>query len=86
VKKVLLIFVLLAFVSCACPKYNVVDRGMSPFGPIIIQTNKDHYNEKNHSLEKFLNSDGWITLEEFEAWRAEQIKKYQEQKKLEKSY
>jgi len=70
-KKLLIIGLFLLFTACAtCPKYDVVILANSPFGPIVMGTEKGTYTEKYHSLEQFLNGEGWITLEEFNAWRA----------------
>ena len=65
------------FYGCAtnkviCPSEDVVDFVLTPYGPIVLQTEKGRYStEENHSLEGFLALDGWITLEEYRAWKAE---------------
>ena len=50
-----------------CPKQSVVEMVLTPFGPMIVETPKDTYNEKYHSEEQFLQGGGWLTLEEYEA-------------------
>lgn len=70
-----LIFYML-FAGCAttppcCPDLDVADLILTPYGPIVVITDKDHYCKDQHSLEKFLTGHGWITLEEYEAWKAE---------------
>ena len=54
-----------------CPAQDTIDMVWTPYGWIIISTEKDTYNQERHSLEKFIEGDGWITVEEYEAWQAE---------------
>lgn len=62
----------------ACPKYDVVQLVMTPFGPMVIQTKKDSYAEKYHSLKQFKHFSGWITFEEYRAWQQELREKAKE--------
>ena len=64
--------ILLFLCGCAtCPNYTVVEVLMTPLGPMFIQTEKDNYSEKNHSLEQFKEGTGWVTVQEYEAWLEE---------------
>jgi len=64
-----------------CPPTDVVDGVFTPFGPLSVQTNEGRYSgEEKHSLEGFLALDGWITLEEYDAY-VEELK--EKRKKLE---
>ena len=60
-----------------CPAQDTIDMVWTPFGSVIIQTEKGAYSKERHSIEKFKEGDGWITLEEYEAWVAE-LEKEQE--------
>ena len=64
-----------------CPAQDTIDIVWSPYGSMIIQTDKGAYSEDRHSLEKFKKGDGWITLEEYKVW----IKKLQEKRTKEGS-
>ena len=71
VKKLLILGVFLLFTACAhCPREDVVHAIITPFGPMVLKTEKGTYDAENHSLEQFKQFDGWITLEEYEAWKA----------------
>ena len=60
-----------------CPPQDVVEWIITPYGAILTMTEKGLYAEDRHSLERFKQIDGWITLEEYEAWVAE-LEKEQE--------
>jgi hypothetical protein len=49
----------------------------TPFGPMVMETERDSYCEERHSRQRFMRADGWLTLEEYEAWEAE-LKEKQE--------
>ena len=69
-KRVITLFIMFGlfslFVSCACPKHDSIIAVFTPFGPMLIETEKDTFSEKNHSKEKFFIGEGWITTEEYE--------------------
>lgn len=54
-----------------CPSQDIVEWIYTPYGAILTMTEKGLYAEDWHSLEKFKEGDGWITLEEYEAWLTE---------------
>lgn len=60
-----------------CPSQDIVEWVYTPYGAMMIETQKNIYGEDRHSLEKFKEMDGWITLEEYEAWVAELEKEEQ---------
>ena len=74
----MIFIVAVVFSGCAtkCPKYDTVEWVLTPFGPIIVETEKDTYSEEFHSLELFKQGIGWITSEEWD----ELVKEYERQK------
>ena len=54
-----------------CPNQDIVQCVITPFGLMVVQTDKNNYAEEFHSLEQFKDGTGWITLEEYKAWIAE---------------
>ena len=55
----------------SCPIQDIVEWFHSPSGSAVIQTEKNFYCEENHSIELFMQGQGWVTVEEYEAWLAE---------------
>ena len=74
-----IIGILVVLLGCAtkCPKYDIVEWVLTPFGPIIVETEKDTYSEEFHSLELFKQGIGWITSEEWD----ELVEEYERQKR-----
>ncbi|MCK4782482.1 MAG: hypothetical protein KAV87_01940 [Desulfobacteraceae bacterium] len=54
-----------------CPPQDIIEWIITRYGAILILTEKGLYSEDRHSLERFIQMDGWITLEEYEAWAIE---------------
>ena len=62
-----------------CPPQDIVEWLHTPYGLAVIQTDKNFYSEKNHSIELFMQGQGWITVEEYK----ELEKQYQKEGGLE---
>ena len=54
-----------------CPPQDIIEWIITPYGAILVLTEKGLYSEDRHSLERLIDLDGWITLEEYEAWAIE---------------
>ena len=76
ISAILVLGVVLIFTGCAtiCPKQTVVETVWTPFGPMTIQIERDTFCEERHSEERFIEGNGWLTLEEYEAL----VKKYKQ--------
>jgi len=76
------VILLCAWGCASCPKETTVELMMTPFGPMVLGTDKDRYSEDKHSMEQFMSGEGWLTLEEWELYIKEQ-EKAQGQKEVE---